>query len=516
MRIDHIVDERMDPFIATGAAGQLLKYNHSILNSWPLALTAYNHGVAGMRRAVRKLGSDDIAQIAERYKGRTFGFASRNFYVAFLAALEVQNNAEHYFGTLKLETPSDDVLIKVPDYMTPQTIAAALEVKTELLRMHNPALQATVWRGTKYLPRGFTLRVPRAGLPDGHAEKFAAIPAAERYAAQLLDLFHTVGRGETLSQMAQRYETSQSELVALNGLRSRHRIRAGQVLRLPAAGAVVAAGGSYIVRSGDTLAKVAKRFAVSEGDLMRLNGISDQNRIYAGQQLVLTAGAVESPTATVAAAAPRPATPAPAPAAKVQVESPIEPVVAEADVEIALERLEEPSVVASSEAPIETDTGAAGEEPAEVAVSLKADPSDYTVAADSSIEVQAVETLGHYADWLEIRTQRLRDINGYAFGRHVLLGSRLNLEFGGVSKQEFEARRLAYHRDLQAAFFQQHQITDTLAHVVRPGESVWILANRRYNVPVWLLRQYNPELNLEQVRPGTRVVFPKLISQSRG
>ena len=60
MQIDHVVDERRDPFLSSDAAARLLADNYSILKSWPLAITAYNHGVAGVRRAVRKTGTDDI------------------------------------------------------------------------------------------------------------------------------------------------------------------------------------------------------------------------------------------------------------------------------------------------------------------------------------------------------------------------------------------------------------------------------------------------------------------------
>ena len=88
LRVDHVVDERLDPYRSTVAAGRLLKQNRATTGSWPLAITAYNHGAAGMRRAVRKLGTRDIATIVSKYSSRTFGFASRNFYVEFLAAAE--------------------------------------------------------------------------------------------------------------------------------------------------------------------------------------------------------------------------------------------------------------------------------------------------------------------------------------------------------------------------------------------------------------------------------------------
>ena len=82
MRIDSSVDDRLDPFRATEAAAQLLAYNYRVLGTWPLALTAWNHGTAGMLRAKEQLGTDDIVTILRRYNSRTFGFASRNFYVS--------------------------------------------------------------------------------------------------------------------------------------------------------------------------------------------------------------------------------------------------------------------------------------------------------------------------------------------------------------------------------------------------------------------------------------------------
>ena len=68
MRIDHIVDERMDPYIASNAAMSLLEYNHSVLGTWPLALTAYNHGAGGIARAVRETGTTDIETIVANYR----------------------------------------------------------------------------------------------------------------------------------------------------------------------------------------------------------------------------------------------------------------------------------------------------------------------------------------------------------------------------------------------------------------------------------------------------------------
>lgn len=82
-------DDRHDPIRATEAAARLLKHNYEALGSWPLAITAYNHGKEGVLAARTIVGSSAIEDIITRYTGPRFGFASKNFYAEFLAALEV-------------------------------------------------------------------------------------------------------------------------------------------------------------------------------------------------------------------------------------------------------------------------------------------------------------------------------------------------------------------------------------------------------------------------------------------
>ena len=147
---------------------------------------------------------------------------------------------------------------------------------------------------------------------------------------------------------------------------------------------------------------------------------------------------------------------------------------------------------------------------------LAADPSDYTVSTANQITVQALETLGHYADWLEIPTQRLRDLNSLPFRAAVVLGQTLTLDFARIDAAAFEQRRRAYHQQLQSDFFAAYQIEEVQSHVIRPGESLWVLAARRYNVPVWLLRQYNPDLDFDRIQPGAVVKFPRLRSIAAG
>ena len=85
LEIDYTLDERRDPIRASHAAARLLKENYKALGTWPMAITAYNHGLAGMMRATRSKGNYEA--IFKQYRSRLFKFASRNFYSEFLAAV---------------------------------------------------------------------------------------------------------------------------------------------------------------------------------------------------------------------------------------------------------------------------------------------------------------------------------------------------------------------------------------------------------------------------------------------
>jgi membrane-bound lytic murein transglycosylase D len=105
MKVNSKVDERLDPMKSTRAAAKLLSGNFDALGAWPLAITAYNHGRGGMLRAQSEHG-DDMATIIREYDGKTFGYASMNFYTEFLAAVEVYQNYAQYFGELALDRPT--------------------------------------------------------------------------------------------------------------------------------------------------------------------------------------------------------------------------------------------------------------------------------------------------------------------------------------------------------------------------------------------------------------------------
>ncbi len=514
MQIDHVIDERRDPYRSSEAAAALLQYNYSILKSWPLAITAYNHGVGGMRRAVRTTGTDDIETILRQYKGRSFGFASRNFYVAFLAAEEVARNEITYFGLIEKDQPDDSVIVKLPDYLSATSLVDAFGVSRRTLQKNNPALLSSIWSGLKYVPKGFELRLPAGDLIEPADQLLAAIPNEQRFRRQTPDLEHKIRRGDSLSVIAARYDTTVSELMAVNNLKSRHRIRAGQVLNLPYKGAATQAAISpgaqtYTVRSGDTLSQIARRSGVPERELLARNGLADGNRIYVGQKLRLVG--TDVPVVIASSSDDHIITVRQPEEPPVLAAEPV-PVPAQASLSLAVPDDVAIDVIATDDVvtdeAVAASAGASAGQGADAV--MLADPSDYLVAADGTIEIQAEETLGHYASWLNIRTQKLRDLNGYAFRKPAVIGRRLQLDFTRVTAEQFAAKRVDYHRELQEAFFVRYRIADTTVHEFRSGDSLFVLSLRRYKVPVWLLRQYNPDLDLDHIRPGTEIVIPHI------
>ena len=89
LKVSKKKDERMDVMKATGAAAKLLKRNYKLLKSWPLAVTGYNHGAYGVKRAIRDVGSRELVDLIENYKKSTWGFASKNFYAELIAMIRI-------------------------------------------------------------------------------------------------------------------------------------------------------------------------------------------------------------------------------------------------------------------------------------------------------------------------------------------------------------------------------------------------------------------------------------------
>ena len=244
MDVNALVDERRDPIAATHAAARFLRHNYEQLEeSWPLAITAYNHGPAGVRRAVEETGTTDIGVIVQRYRGPAFGFASRNFYAEFLAAVEVDKYRDAYFGDITVDRPEATRVISLDRPIGIEVAARLAGTDRERIAGLNPALMDVVVDGQRLIPAGYALRLP-AERSSGFEERMAQLvaeqrimrvanaPVPARRASGGVPTSHRVGRGDTLSEIAQRYRVSVASLRSTNRIKGME-IRPGQVLKIP-------------------------------------------------------------------------------------------------------------------------------------------------------------------------------------------------------------------------------------------------------------------------------------------
>ncbi len=158
---DHI-DERLDVLAATDAAARHFKENKLILPTWPMAITAYNHGPSGVRRAAKRVGSTKWDKIVTRYKSKSFRFASKNFYGSFMAAVEVADNYYEYFPELVVEDPKEMLEVRLDRKMKINEILEEQQLTLEKFKDYNPFIKRKVYKNKLALPSNTKIYIPAA------------------------------------------------------------------------------------------------------------------------------------------------------------------------------------------------------------------------------------------------------------------------------------------------------------------------------------------------------------------
>jgi len=292
LRCDGLVDERNDPYLSTDAAVRHLSDLYREFGSWELALAAYNSGAGRVKRAVQRARGDTDFWTIRRYLRRE----TRN-YVPALWAVVVATKDPEAFGLPKVEDkPVCVARVPVEGALDLDVLAERGNLDGDELAELNPALMH------RLTPAGgrYQLAVP-CGRQEQVAEVIASIPPGERVRRFL----HVVRAGDTLGAIARRYGSSADTIMSANGIRNPRLLRIGQTLIVPRgpldrsargsvgrrpAGERVAAAtipARYVVRRGDTLYGIARRFGTSTEELQRRNGLQDTT-IRPGDVLYLT------------------------------------------------------------------------------------------------------------------------------------------------------------------------------------------------------------------------------------
>jgi len=540
MTIDYTLDERRDPIRASHAAARFLKENYRKLGSWPLALTAYNHGPNGMMRAKNQHGTYE--NIFKNYGGKLFGFASRNFYSEFIAAREVAKNYRRYFGNVTTEKPVSFVEVAMPGYAPIKDLSRHFKVDLATLAELNPALRPPVFEGRKHVPKGYKLRLP--GI-NGQMTKLAAqIPDETFIDKQKRSRFYQVKKGDSAGAIARKHGVKLDDLMAANGLNDRATIYVGQNLRIPTREEKVVLLAKAETPAVDiALAKeVVEKKEPREIVTLKAETVKKAVTLPKNEEPVQQAEAQAPPPepeqiATVPEKLPEAGkpvekqaeaqTPATTPqqiAALVAEKLPEagKPVEVQAAAPV-VSAGEEPGMkeTATQEEQTELEKGDVVDELPKVAVEEPAfNPEVVTgdlLVEDSrtekgrtvgSIRVEVGETLGHYADWLKVPTSSIRRLNGLRFGHSIKLGQRLKLEFPKISKEDFEEKRYEYHKEIEEDFFAVYKIEGARLYRIKSGDNIWSLCQDEFDLPFWLIRKFNTAHDFNNLKLDEQLIIP--------
>jgi membrane-bound lytic murein transglycosylase D len=289
------VDERLDPYKSTRAAIEYLKELHQIFGDWITVLAAYNCGEGRVLRVIRNQQVNYLDNFWDLY--RRLPRETARYVPRFLATLHIVNNPEKYgLDKIRPDPPVEFDTLTVTRRVSLSRIATVAGVSAGVLKSLNPELRRGVLP-----PERYELKVP-PGKSDGLLAKIEHLPQATTPSTGGTYVVHRVRRGETISTIARRYNTSVHRIARANNLNSRYLIVAGQRLKIPRRGTsapVTTAARKpkknrgkitrHVVRRGDSLWIIARRYSTTTRHIQQVNGLKS-SRLHIGQVLIIRTG----------------------------------------------------------------------------------------------------------------------------------------------------------------------------------------------------------------------------------
>lgn len=283
LRIDRDVDERRDPIRATEAAAKYLRDLYNVFGSWHLAMAAYNAGEIRILRAVMKGRTRDFWELLE---AKILPSETANYVPKFLAVVLIGKEPEKYGFQVKASpNPYPNLeAVAVPGSVELAAIAKRAQVPLGFLKRVNPHLNTlrTPAGATAYeiwMPpgKGAVVARFRSELERMGSRKVARVQS--RVSAPM----HVVRPGENLSSIAKRYKVSVGHLRRINNMRSTQ-VLIGARLRTQTKTYDASTLVRYKVRRGDNLTIIARKFRTSPQRIKARNDLK-RSRIFVGQIL---------------------------------------------------------------------------------------------------------------------------------------------------------------------------------------------------------------------------------------
>lgn len=311
LKINSYVDERLDPIASTHAAAKYLRDSYTIFGDWFLAISSYNCGVGNVNKAIRRAGSRDFWKIYPYLPRETRGYVP-----SFIAAMYMlEYYKEHNLRPAQFNLPAHVDTFKVNKNLHFEQISAVVGIPVDELKNYNPQYIQNIIPGNSgehilQLPFNYTVPfVEKEKEVYAYKDSVYFNPITKESIRKNAatsnggDRVHIVKRGETLGHIAMKYHVSVKNLMRWNGLTSKSVLRIGQRIRIyGGSGPAVSSssGGSkssattsksggyewYTIKKGDTLLGIAYKFkGVSLNDILRLNGLNKNSKIYPGRKI---------------------------------------------------------------------------------------------------------------------------------------------------------------------------------------------------------------------------------------
>ncbi len=303
LKVDGLVDERRDPVLSTRAAADYFKALYAMFDSWHLSLASYNAGENRLKRASKRYRTKDFWALT---KGRILPKETRHYVPKYIAATRIAQNPEMYgFSKIDYQKALAYETVTVTEPISMSALSTNLGVDIEEMRLLNPKFRGDyvpIYRGTEIV-----LRVPTGKAQEAIAAVANSKATEPPKVLHADNMHYRVRSGDSLSTIARRHRTSVRTLRRLNNLGSRSFIRVGQRILVPDRGDVYYAQnesvqvssatrsemaparnvGIHVVRRGDNLSTIARRYGVTIQQLRELNNLGNRSMLSVGQRLKL-------------------------------------------------------------------------------------------------------------------------------------------------------------------------------------------------------------------------------------
>lgn len=274
-------DERRDFVKSTYAACDYFSFLYNKFSSWSLALAGYNGGEGRVERAIQKHNTDNFWDLKLRKQ-------TEDYVPLYMAATIIAKDPEKYGFNVEYEDPIQFDIVEINQPMDLKKIARMVETSLETMQELNPELLRGV---TPPNCRGYKLRIP-LGTKELFTQNLNENPSK---LTSGLFVEHKVKKGETLSDISQKYGVPLTVIMETNALPKKHILRIGQRLLIPAQN--VSSDRStpsdtkerevtfYTVKEGETLSDIASRFNTTSSQIEKLNGLKNLDYLEKGQRL---------------------------------------------------------------------------------------------------------------------------------------------------------------------------------------------------------------------------------------